>query len=218
MNEEFESVRIFNSLKDKLLELPIYDQLDWLIIFFTTPNNKDGVSVWDVAFFISNMPPSHEDKTEDVINQSRWLIEQLQRDKYITGDNAMVIHEKNKDYKPTLKSFLAKEGIGGYRMSIYKQRTEERAIASIREHEKRTNKRLTRIGIFAVIFAGGSTYYAATNYYLQVKIQTENNQSISLQQKIRAIDSLIRKKDQSLILQEKTIDSLKKHFYGKKKP
>lgn len=222
---DFLPKRSFDPKKDKLSELPIYDQLDWLLIFFNAPNNRKGISILDAAYFIKGFS-SHteaeivESISDELIENTKSLIEQLLEDKYIKGHPPFdVDNNATKIYKPTYKAFLTDTQIGGYRRDIYEQKSEERTIDYIRRREddfrvssNRSNIILIFIFIITALFSGISAYIANKTYSLELLRRSENSQAKEAQLKIILQDSLLQGKDKMLHCQKIQMDSLRQAY------
>lgn len=224
---DFSLRRSFDPKKDKLSELPIYDQLDWLLIFFNAPNNRKGASIIDAAYFVEGFS-SHtevelsEPISDDLIEDIKLLVIQLLEDKYLKGINPDDIGNSNNRqlYKPTYKARVYDEGmIYGYRMSIYNQQSEERNIARLRQRQDelttstlQSNKMLIRIFIVTAFFAGISAYIANENYNLELLKRIENDQAKEALQKIRQQDLALRSKNDTIQIQLKKITSLQNTY------
>lgn len=210
MKEEFEAVRLPDLQKDIFIELPVYDQLDRLITLFVILADKEKISITSLAHSAVHMriTPPQPNEINEAISRIRWLLQQLLEDKYITGDSSEEINERQQEYKPTLKAYLVKDVVGGYRWTIWKEKSEERNVYYMRKHTVGNNIKLLVIFSFTMIFAGLSAFFAGEYYFLEANIHAENSQSKYELREIKSKDLLIQKKDQDLFHQQIQIDSL----------
>lgn len=229
---DFEPVRIFDPQKDKLSELPIYDQLDWLIVFFTTPRYSQGGTIGDAAWMVKGMS-SHTgvelfaDISAALIADVKVLISQLLEDNYLTGikPSGAPNEEYENVYKPTVKAKLAKEGLAGYRAEIYRQKSEERTIYHLRMRQEelttstlKTNRHIKKSNITLIVifsltatFALGSLWVAYMLYKLE-KTKWDYERSQSTKEKLLTVQlsSELQYKDKVIHLQQVIVDSLLK--------